>query len=556
MDFLKCDHMIIFNKNSESIGTVIKKLSIGKFYFGKPRWQWKRPFFKEELQISFNNRLNPHIIIVGESGSGKSNACKIIMRSIVANGIKVAILDPHSEYLGAADAMPAEIYDAASNGINIFDLDGLTEKEKTNDLTNMFKRIFKLGDLQSYVLYKCILYTYRIMSAKGRTPNIHDLLFSLNVFRKNAKAGELRIIEGIERRLSLIDTGAFSKSTNMDKVFASNSVFVLANLHTNEAQSVYIEGFLRKLYSKMLTMEKSKETRLYLVIDESEKLGQRSIIGKIAAEGRKYGIGIIAIAQRIKSINKDLRSNASMIISFYQREPEELNYLANLISGGNELNRFMEVKRAIRGLHPGNALILDSEQHELLVGKFELNSGNESSLAYELIRHSKTGIHSAELIAIMESKGFHKDETEKKINLLIDSGNLQQYRFELGTKYDGSWYISMPHNSPEHDICVSVISKHLDSLKIRNSIYNNSYGPDVIAYVSNMRVAIEYETGSKDIMSTSYMLEQRAKVYPMTFVIVNDKQVSKYEGIKNAFVFVFSEFLKATELNENSAPNQ
>ena len=72
------------------------------------------------------------------------------------------------------------------------------------------------------------------------------------------------------------------------------------------------------------------------------------ILAKIAAEGRKYGFGIIALSQRAKEMDKGLRANSAMFISFYQREPEELNYIANYVAGGVEGSRFAEVKKAFQ----------------------------------------------------------------------------------------------------------------------------------------------------------------------------------------------------------------
>ena len=374
------------------------------------------------------------------------------------------------------------------------------------------------------------------LEGRGRSPNIHDLIFTIKVFKKNARlASEMGVLESLERRLSLIDTGAFEKSAEMGKVMKGNSVFLLSGLHTPESQSIYIEGFLRKIYSNMLNSEKHDRARLYVVIDEAEKLGDNPVIGKIAAEGRKYGIGLIAISQRAKLVDKDLRGNAAMVISFGIREPEELNYVANFISGGNESGRFVEVKKALRSIGRGYAIVFGSQAKNPMIVRFNRNTEDSENLRYRILTLSRDGIAKAELERRLSE--FDWNSFSLEIASLLDSAEMKECRIECG-KYSGIWYISSSHNSAEHDVAVQIISRHLASQGIRNRIYNNSYGPDIIAFAEGKRIAIEYETGSKDIESTRKMIESRAKTYSKTIIIVNDSHIAGYsESLDGAMAF-------------------
>ncbi len=512
-------------KNNIVIGNVVKELGFGLISFGENRWKWKARHFMR-FRVEPYRWINPHMMIVGGSGGGKSNACKVIVRALCSSGARVAILDPHNEYLGLSGSIGADVYDASRNGINMFDTDGMVEKERASEITGMLKRNFRLGEVQGYALYKCIMYTYRILSEKGRSPNIHDLIFTIKVFKKNARlASEIGILESLERRLSLIDTGAFEKSAEMGKVMKGNSVFLLSGLHTPEAQSIYIEGFLRKLYSNMLSSEKQGRTRLYVVIDEAEKLGDNPVIGKIAAEGRKYGIGLIAISQRAKLLDKDLRGNAAMMISFGIREPEELNYVANFISGGNESGRFTEVKKALRSMGRGYAIVFGSQTRNPAIVRFNVNVEGSGNLRYRILTLSRDGIARDDLER--QLGGFDMDSARLEVASLIESADMKECSIACG-KYSGVWYISGGRNSAEHDIAVQIISRQLAAHGIYNKVYNNSYGPDIMAVINGKRVAVEYETGSKDIESTRRMVDSRAKGYSGTIIVVNDSHVSEY----------------------------
>ncbi len=504
------------------IGNVVRELGFSPFGIGEARWKWRKKYFSG-FRVEPHRWLNSHMIIVGGSGGGKSNACKMIVESLCEAGAKVAILDPHNEYLGISAGISAEVYDAARNGINMFDLDGVSERERGSEITGMLKRNFRLGEVQGYMLYKCIMYAYYKGLEQGHTPNIHSLMFTIKAFKRNAKlASERGVLESLERRLALIENGAFERSTDMGRVISGNSVFLLSGLHTPEAQSIYIEGFLRKIYSKMLGSEKSVAPKFYVVIDEAEKLGDNPIIGRIAAEGRKYGIGIIAVSQRAKLIDKDLRGNACMLAAFGIKEPEELNYVANFIAGGNEMGRFAEVKKALRNAGRGCAVVIGAGMRNPVVVRFKVNTSSKENVEFRISELSRGGIRKGELVGRIG--GCSVDGSIEK---MLGSGRMKSCSIVCG-KYSGLWYISDSHNSAEHDVAVNIISKHLLSLGIRNRMYNSSYGPDIIAFGNGTRVAVEYETGSKSIDDTARMLEGRKAKYQKVIVVVNDAHYEEY----------------------------
>ncbi len=523
----------MLNKNNTAIGNVERELGFGLVCFGERKLGWRRKHFSR-FRMEPHRWVNPHTVIVGGSGGGKSNACKMIVKALCAQDANVAILDSHSEYMGLCSDIGAKVYDASRNGINIFDLDGMSEREKASEITGMLKRNFRLGEVQGYMLYKCIMYAYTALLNEGKTPNIHNLMFAIKAFKRNSKtASERSVLESLERRMSLIANGAFEKNADISRVISSNSVFVLSRLHTPEAQSIYIEGFLRKAYSKMLSMEKAGRPRFYIVIDEAEKLGDNPILGKIAAEGRKYGIGIIAISQRAKLMDRDLRANAAMLISFGIKEPEELNYVANFISGGNEAGRFIEVKKALRNLGRGKALVTRPDlRNPILVSFYRNESGGESA-EFKISELARGGIMKEELLKTLGAQG----ETMKAIEGMVADGSLKKEEVLCG-KYSGTWYISDSHNSAEHDVNVGIVSRHLISLGIRNRVYNSAYGPDIIVFYGGERIAVEYETGSKDLESSVKMIEGRAPRYKKTVVVVNDAAAGRYaERVGNVVRF-------------------
>ncbi len=508
------------------LGKIKSKLCLNFFYsHGSRSWKWKRKFFSD-FCIDTRIEMNPHMTIVGKSGSGKSNACRLILKALNDSGIKTIVFDAHNEYVRVANDISAEVYDASYTGINIFALDGVSVKERVSELSDMFKRVFRLGDIQSYTLYKCIRYAYRIAMMEGREARLGDLFFSINVFKKHAERAELNALEGVEKRLMVLNGASFSNNVSFDGLIGKSCIFALSGLNTNEAQKLYIEGFLKRFYTRMLQLEKRDSVRFYLVIDEAEKLDADSMIGRLIAEGRKYGVGILTISQRAKALSESIRGNASMNIIFYQREPEELNYLANLVAGGSELNRFTEVKKAIRNLRLGNAIVVSTAESPIIVG-FDLYEIGKSYVGDYITNLAASGIPQSILFSTIGNLGFARQDVEHDLKKLLYSGTVKAYPVPVGDAR-GTWYITMPRNSAEHDIMVNVINSKLKETGIRSVVYNSSYGPDIMAFAGGRRIAIEYETGLKNIEKTKSMLEYRKGRYDRVVTIVNDKYCASY----------------------------
>ncbi len=490
------------------------------------KWCWERVFLRK-LRIEVAGALNPHIMITGKSGSGKSNACKQLLQQLCSIGAHFLVLDPHGEYVEATSSLGARAYDASISSINIFDLDGLGERERISEITSMFRRIFRLGEVQAYTLHKCIAYTYKICAQRGRTPSIHDLVYTIKVFKKHAMRSEASVLESLERRLVVILGERFTRNVSVGNLLRSRSIFSLESLRTAEAQAVYMEGMLKKLYTAMLGSGRNSR-RFYIVIDEAEKLQEGSAIARLVAEGRKYNVGIIAASQRAKALDKEIRSNAATIIAFAQHEPEEQNYVANLIAGGNENNRFIEVRRALRELRTGQALVHDERSRNPKIvncARFEVK---EKDPSYEIIVLARNAISKKELVEKLCRKGFTEETVMERVRELIKTRELGCH-IVTDPNYAGAWYISSHKNSPEHDVMVNLISRHLSRLGIDNVVYNSSYGPDVIAYKDGKKIAIEYETGSKAGGDTARMLKTRQGKYSRTIVVSQDSCTEAYE---------------------------
>ena len=522
---------MIFKKTKYPI-KIIKKLELKPVYYGDYSfWHWKKLIFPKVFNLE--GKMNPHMVITGESGGGKSNAARVLIKEIAKSGAVMAVLDPNGDYVGIADSIGASVYDASRVSVNVFDLDEMSEQERTSEITAMLARRLRLGYVQSSMLKRCIGYTYWINKPKNRIPSMSDLALTIKRFESKAEKGEIRTLSALRERISLLNSMSHSRFLDIGKVMSSRSVFLINGLHSEEAQSIYMEGLLRKIYSAMLN-NSGRGVPFYIIIDEARKISGSAVLGRLAAEGRKYGLGIVAVSQKSDEIDSKMMSNSSTVISFYQREPSELNYISSYIAGGSESGRLAAVKMAMRNLKTGKAIVLDSRYPEPIMVEFDVLSSGEFCLKHYIEDISQNSISKIELMDKLAWKGVAPEDAIAAIADLTEEGVLKEYL---------RWYISNPRNSAEHDITLRLISKKLHGSGISNEIYDSSYGPDIIAYKKGLRIAIEYETGKKNVEDTASMLDRRKKTYPKIILVANDEYHYRYSGIPGITAVKASSFL-------------
>jgi DNA helicase HerA-like ATPase len=180
---------------------------------------------------------------------------------------------------------------------------------------------------------------------------------------------------GLSKRLyPLMMGGFFSARTNLPfrTILEGLNDFSIAELGSSEAQALFIETFLRKLYTYILSQRLAEGLRLFAVIDEAHRVcisgaGELSLPGRLVSEGRKYGLGIITSNQMAKNLDRAIIANSAVTFAFYQREPEECEYITSLIAGGTDYYRREVVRRELRSLRKFECIALTSSGTEPVV---------------------------------------------------------------------------------------------------------------------------------------------------------------------------------------------
>ena len=470
------------------------------------------------------NETNPHIIVVGMSGMGKSTLLKSFLMDISGAHTNAIVFDAHNEYAGITSALHSSVHYAQSSSLNIFELDGLRTEERISELSMLFKEVYGLGYIQVTKLMECMRYAYRKAqsSGDGHAPTISTLLDEINIFLKNARlASERSTLLHLRSRLSLLNTPALnSEFIDTRALMHGMHSFSLAGLQNGEARYIYMHELLSRIYSLMHSNDKERGIRMLIVIDEAQALLDRrysesGIVRRLMEEGRKYGIGVIAATTSIASLPRQMLANAANFIALRTIEPKEARYMADLLSRGSPDASAELAKRIVR-LDVNEALLIADGKPVIAKTRSAASlpaapqPDNSMVLALQSIRHP-----------------IAREALEAKIgsgatNRALSDGILVPFT----TASDGhavEWLMQRnPSLSIEHEVRVMQISESLRKHGIRHYVIDNSNGPDMLAYVNDKRIAIEYETGRKNVKETAAMLKSRESKYDSVVVFVND----------------------------------
>jgi Helicase HerA, central domain len=499
---------------------------------------------KGELYIVPKFEPNPHIVISGMSGFGKSTLFKSLLFDIRKYGTACIVFDAHNEHSDIVRDLNGTVHNAIYSGINLLELDGASIAERISELSRLLKEVYSLGYIQTTKLSECLWYTYRKAGARSRsdrivprTPLVGDLVDEINIFIRNSRGvGERNTLLHLRDRLSLLNSSAFKGNlVKINELGNGINSFALAGIKSKEAQLVYIGELLNRLYASMHDSSKQNSLRLYIMIDEAQFLVESSnsgsVISKLIEEGRKYGVGVIIVTHAASTLNKKIMANCSTFATFYAREPAEVNYITKILSGNNP-NMADAVRGKINSLRVNQAVLISSHfRTPILI----------STPTFRFAGPLYTGLSESEMIESLKSiakRPIRRSDLQNH-GIVIKSSIITRLeglgvidRLLLQANNEQEEWIMLHNNSVsiEHEVWVRKICDFLNSNGIRNSIIDNSKGPDISLVKNGKRIAIEYETGSKRFESTVKMIESRSAKYDEVIIVTGDSSYSYYSS--------------------------
>lgn len=328
--------------------------------YGRPRDIWFDP-------QSPDDRLpNPHLMITGETGSGKTQATKSILAEMRPFDIPALILDFKDDY--------SESTYAATEGLSVYDpseqslpfnplapaVDPRTGKVNTthhlHQLTDIIKRIYRLGDQQAYRLREAIKTVYESAAIPTRAfipdseqgyPPFEAVQHELARDKDNHPLlGRLSPIFDLE----LFSSGA--QAADFATVVERSTVIRLAQLPGDEVKNSVAEFFLMALYNHLIRQPQSHRLARFAVLDEAWRLVESPFLEPLMREGRAFGLGVVIASQFPTDLPTAVAGSTATKLYFSQTNVEQIRDIQRAVLGKTSGTDADHLASIVRGLPP------------------------------------------------------------------------------------------------------------------------------------------------------------------------------------------------------------
>ena len=324
--------------------------------------------FNKYVKIPIKHSENRHVVIVGMSGSGKSYLAKKMAKQLVRRSA-VVIIDPHGEYVGLTRELNGKVLTPIENPINPLDTLGKPKNVRAEEVSDMLRRVFKLGNIQKYVLYNLILSTYERLG--DLTPTFNDVFITLTntIESSSPKDGFLSrdVLNSLIPYLDLLRSQYLTTTSIIpEELFSGLTVVDLSTVDSDFLRGIYVESLLYVVNTYM----KSANKPLFLIVDEAHRfMGGKvaPLLSKLVMEGRKFGVTLVVITQHPLDLDPNIIGNSAYIVTFTIQEVNNLNYISRVLSSG--YIRYEVIRNIITNLKSYEALVKVRDDKYLYVIK-------------------------------------------------------------------------------------------------------------------------------------------------------------------------------------------
>lgn len=329
-----------------------------------------------KVYLDLNKVLTKHVTVLAKSGSGKSYTVAVLLEELLIKKIPVVIIDPHGEYSSLKYPNPKDKEELIKYGLkpqgflkqvieyspdietnpDAIPLKLSNKNMSTQELVQMLPT--KLSASQLGLIYSAL------KNLGGRV-DFEDLLY------------ELESTEDSNGKWTLIDIFSYLKQLNL----FSDSPTLMGELVTpgkmsiinlkgvdKDIQEIVTYKIINDLFSER---KKNNIPPFFLVIEEchnfvpERSFGQAkssAVIRQVAAEGRKFGLGLCLISQRPSRVDKSAISQASTQLILKVTNPNDVKAVSNSVEGITT-----STERELQNIPIGTALVTGVVDIPLLV---------------------------------------------------------------------------------------------------------------------------------------------------------------------------------------------
>lgn len=298
--------------------------------------------------------------------SGKTYALSTVLEELLENKIPMLIIDPHGEYGTLRQPNPEDKEKLEKFGLKSKGYAKMIQEFSPDIENNQEAKPLKLSstNMTSTELI-------HLLPAKLSNAQLGVLYSALKNLGENAGFSELlaemHVLEDSSAKWTLVNILEYVKNLNL---FSDNFTMMGELVQAGKASIINLRGVPPEVQEvivyKLLTdlfMERKKGNipPFFLIIEEAQNFcPERSygeaksspIIRQIAAEGRKFGLGLGIITQRPARLEKSVISQAGTQIIMKLTNPNDTKAVANSIEGITA-----ETEKEIKNIPIGTAMV-------------------------------------------------------------------------------------------------------------------------------------------------------------------------------------------------------
>jgi hypothetical protein len=328
--------------------------------YGKPRDIWFDP-------QSPDDRLpNPHLMITGETGSGKTQATKAILADLGPFKVPALILDFKDDYSEPvyAETEGFNVYDPTEQSLPFNPLAPAVDPRSgrvnpthhLHQLTDIIKRIYRLGDQQAYRLREAMKAVYEDAGVPTRS-FVPDASQSYPAFEAvQHELSEDKDNQAVLGRMSpIFDLELFSSGgqvTDFASIAEQSTVIRLAQLPGDEVKNSVAEFFLMALYNYLIRQPQAHRLARLAVLDEAWRLVESPFLEPLMREGRAFGLGVVIASQFPADLPAAVAGSTATKIFFSQTNVEQIRDIQRTILGKTSGADADHLASILRGLPP------------------------------------------------------------------------------------------------------------------------------------------------------------------------------------------------------------
>ncbi len=326
-----------------------------------------------KVWLPIKHLITKHVCILAKTGAGKSYAAGVLIEELAENKVPAVIIDPHGEYSAMIEknTNQKELEFMERFGIEPKGYEGQVQILSISDQANQLKLNSKLtmseildilprrpSSSQQGLLFNAL------NALKGKNFTIRDIINEIDEKDEKSKWGLLSMLGNLD------ETGLFSPVyTKMSEIVTKSGITIIDLKNAKpEIQAMVVMKLTEELFK---ARKKEQIPPFFFILEEAHnfcpergfgEVPSSKILRTVAAEGRKFGMGLCIISQRPAKVDKNVLSQCNTQIILKVTNPNDLKAIIDSVEGVGTTT-----KEQIKELPIGQALIVGITDQPLVV---------------------------------------------------------------------------------------------------------------------------------------------------------------------------------------------